>query len=90
MSLPGPEPRWVSGSAAAGYLHETYGWPMPRCERVLATATAIKPSPNNEPTEHGFAEVIRDGAGYRITDCGVRHRTGQHSTGRQAQKNQET
>ena len=57
---------------------------MARAERVLATATAIKPSPNNEPTEHGYAEVIRDGAGYRITDCGVRHRTGQHEASREA------
>jgi hypothetical protein len=79
MSLPGPAPRWVSSAAAASYLSSTYGWTLARTERVLATATAIKPFPNNEPTEHGFAEVIREGAGYRITDRGVRHRTGRQA-----------
>jgi hypothetical protein len=74
MSLPGPAPRWVSSAAAASYLSSTYGWTLARTERVLDTATAIKPYPNNEPTEHGYAEIIREGAGYRITDCGVRHR----------------
>jgi hypothetical protein len=74
-ALPGPEPKRVSRLAAASYLHDVYGWPLDRCERILATATQIRPAPNAEPTGHGFVEVVRDGSAYIFTDRGRRHRT---------------
>lgn len=74
MSLPGPEPKHIAQSNAAGYLHDTYGWPLDRCARILTIAIQIRPSPNAVPTQHGFVEVVRDGNGFIMTDRGKRHR----------------
>jgi hypothetical protein len=74
MTRPGPEPRRIIGLKAASYLHDTYGWPLDRCVRILAIATWLKPDINAEPTEHGFVEIVRESNHYIITDCGRRHR----------------
>jgi hypothetical protein len=74
MSRPGPEPQRIPAAKAASYLHGTYGWPLDHCERALAIATELQPAVDAEPTDHGFAEIVRDDDAYIITDFGSRHR----------------